>query len=233
MIARDKFCVTSIPTKLDPMTEFDLSVTDALLSTTRAVRKRLDLERSVPRDVINECLDLSQQAPTGSNRQGWAWVVVTDKDKRAALGDMYHRGAMAYLNQAEKDAAQMDDGGQTSRVIDSALYLADKLQDVPVHVIPCINVGQLPDNPPRQAWAGVMGSIMPAVWSFQLALRSRGLGSVLTTLHLSQEKEAAELLGIPDDFMQVALLPVAYTKGTDFKAAKRPPIGDITHWDTW
>jgi len=215
------------------MTVFDLSVTDALLSTTRAVRKRLDLDRPVPAEVINECLDLSQQAPTGSNRQGWAWLVVTDKDKRAALGEMYHRGAMAYLNQAEKDAAQMDDGGQTSRVIDSALYLADKLQDVPVHVIPCINVGLMPDNPTRAAWAGVMGSIMPAVWSFQLALRARGLGSVLTTLHLSQEKEATALLGIPDDFMQVALLPVAYTMGTDFKPAKRPPIGDITHWEQW
>jgi nitroreductase len=218
---------------MDTMTVFDLSVTDALLSTTRAVRKRLDLDRPVPAEVINECLDLSQQAPTGSNRQGWAWLVVTDKDKRAALGDMYHRGATAYLNQAEVDAAQIDDGGQTSRVIDSALYLADKLQNVPVHVIPCINVGLMPDNPPRAAWAGVMGSIMPAVWSFQLALRARGLGSVLTTLHLSQEKEAAELLGIPDDFMQVALLPVAYTKGTNFKPAKRPPIGDITHWEQW
>ena len=215
------------------MTEFDLAVTDALLTTTRAVRKRLDLERPVPREVINECLDLSQQAPTGSNRQGWSWVVVTDAVKRAALGDMYHRGAMAYLNQAEKDAAEMDDGGQTSRVIDSALYLADKMQNVPVHVIPCINVSQMPENPPRAMWAGVMGSIMPAVWSFQLALRSRGLGSVLTTLHLSQEKEAAELLGIPDDYMQVALLPVAYTKGTDFKPAKRPPISEITHWDHW
>ncbi|MBT3330798.1 MAG: nitroreductase family protein [Rhodospirillaceae bacterium] len=215
------------------MTVFDLSVTDDLLSTTRAVRKRLDLERAVPASVINDCLDLSQQAPTGSNKQGWAWVVVTDADKRAALGDMYHRGAIAYLNQAEKDAAQIDDAGQTSRVIDSALYLADKMKDVPVLVIPCINVGHMADNPPRAAWAGVMGSIMPAVWSFQLALRARGLGSVLTTLHLAHEKEASELLGIPDDFMQVALLPVAYTKGTDFKRAKRPPISEITHWEQW
>ena len=215
------------------MTVFDLSVTDDLLSTTRAVRKRLDLERAVPASVINDCLDLSQQAPTGSNKQGWAWVVVTDADKRAALGDMYHRGAIAYLNQAEKDAAQIDDAGQTSRVIDSALYLADKMKDVPVLVIPCINVGHMADNPPRAAWAGVMGSIMPAVWSFQLALRARGLGSVLTTLHLAHEKEASELLGIPDDFMQVALLPVAYTKGTDFKRAKRPPISESTHWEQW
>lgn len=215
------------------MTEFDLSVTDALLSTTRAVRKRLDMERAVPAGVINECLELSLQAPTGSNRQGWSWLVVTDAAKRAALGDMYHRGAMGYLAQAEKDAAQMEDGGQTARVIDSALYLAGKLQDVPVHVIPCINVAHMADNPPRTAWAGVMGSIFPAVWSFQLALRARGLGSVLTTLHLAHEAEAAELLGIPDEFMQVGLLPVAYTKGTDFKPAKRPPVSEITHWEQW
>jgi len=225
--------ISSNQIAMDDMTVFDLSVTDDLLSTTRAVRKRLDLERAVPASVINDCLDLSQQAPTGSNKQGWAWVVVTDADKRAALGDMYHRGAIAYLNQAEKDAAQIDDAGQTSRVIDSALYLADKMKDVPVLVIPCINVGHMADNPPRAAWAGVMGSIMPAVWSFQLALRARGLGSVLTTLHLAHEKEASELLGIPDDFMQVALLPVAYTKGTDFKRAKRPPISEITHWEQW
>ena len=115
------------------MTDFDLSVTDALLSTTRAVRKRLDFDRPVQAEVINECLDLSQQAPTGSNRQGWAWVVVTDNERKVALGEMYHRGAMAYLDQAEKDAASMDDGGQTSRVIDSAIYLADKMLSL-IHI---------------------------------------------------------------------------------------------------
>ena len=146
---------------------------------------------------------------------------------------MYHRGAMAYLEQAEKDAASMDDGGQTSRVIDSAIYLADKMQKVPVMVLPCISIGLMPENPPRTAWAGLMGSIMPAVWSFQLALRSRGLGTVLTTLHLAHEKEAADLLGIPDDYMQGGRLPVAYTKGTNFKPAKRPPISRIVHWEQW
>ena len=215
------------------MTEFDLSVTDTLLSTTRAVRKRLDFDRPVQPELINDCLDLSQQAPTGSNRQGWSWVVVTDDEKKTELGDMYHRGAMAYLDQAEKDAANMDDGGQTSRVIDSAIYLADKIHKVPVMVLHCINIGSMAENPPRTAWAGLMGSIMPAVWSFQLALRSRGLGTVLTTLHLAHEKEAADLLGIPDDYMQVGLLPVAYTKGTNFKPAKRPPISRIVHWEQW
>ena len=128
------------------MTEFDLSVTDTLLSTTRAVRKRLDFDRPVQPELINDCLDLSQQAPTGSNRQGWSWVVVTDNEKKTELGDMYNRGAMAYLDQAEKDAANMDDGGQTSRVIDSAIYLADKMHKVPVMVLPCINIGSMADN---------------------------------------------------------------------------------------
>lgn len=214
------------------MAVFDLETTDALLSTTRAVRKRLDLERAVPPEIIRECLELTLQAPTGSNRQGWRWIVVTDAAKRAALADLYRQGAGNYLTDGE---AQFEAAGksQDARVFGSAQYLAERLQDVPVHVIPCIRVDHLPENPPRRTWAGLMGSIMPAVWSFQLALRARGLGSVLTTLHLGKEEEAAELLGIPDGIMQVGLLPVAWTKGTDFRPAKRPPLDDILHWDSW
>jgi len=215
------------------MTVFDLAVTDALLSTTRAVRKRLDLERPVPRAVINECLELSLQAPTGSNKQGWSWIVVTDAKKRAALADLYRKGAGSYLQDAERESAARNGDSQDTRVFSSAVYLAERLQDVPVHVIPCINVEHMVENPPRAAWAGVMGSIFPAVWSFQLALRARGLGSALTTLHLRCEDEANALLGIPDGVMQVALLPVAYTIGTDFKVAKRPPASEVTHWEQW
>ena len=214
------------------MTVFDLAVTDALLSTTRAVRKRLDLERDVPDDILRSCLDLSQQAPTGSNRQGWRWIVVKDAEKRRRLAEIYRKGADKYLAAAQSEA-QDSGSAQDVRVYDSAIYLAERLQDVPVHVIPLIKVDHLPENPPRAAWAGVMGSIMPAVWSFQLALRARGLGSVLTTLHLQNEAEAAALLGIPDDYMQVGLLPVAYTVGTEFKPAKRPPVDDIIHWNGW
>lgn len=214
------------------MAVFDLETTDALLSTTRAVRKRLDLERAVPPEIIRECLELTLQAPTGSNRQGWRWIVVSDAAKRAALADLYRQGAGNYLTDGE---AQSEAAGksQDARVFGSAQYLAERLQDVPVHVIPCIRVDHLPENPPRRTWAGLMGSIMPAVWSFQLALRARGLGSVLTTLHLGKEEEAANLLGIPDGIMQVGLLPVAWTKGTDFRPAKRPPLDDILHWDIW
>lgn len=210
---------------------FDIAMTDELLATTRAVRKRLDLEREVPRAVIEECLELAVQAPTGSNSQTWRWVVVEDADKRKALADMYKRNADAYLSQAGEQAAQRGDA-QTQRVMTSAVYLAEHLHEVPVHVIPCVE-GRPPADTPLPMLAGLFGSIFPAVWSFQLALRARGLGSALTTLHLGSEKQAAELLGLPDNVLQVALLPVAYTKGTDFKRAERPPVSTVTHWNGW
>jgi nitroreductase len=209
---------------------FDLSVTDALLSTTRAVRKRLDLEREVPREVILECIDLSQQAPTGSNSQTWRWLVVTDAAKRKAIADVYREGGTTYLEAARQNLSESD--AQTQRVYDSAFWLMDHLHEVPVHVIPCV-VGRVPSGAPNIMGASVYGSIFPAVWSFQLALRSRGLGSTLTTLHLFKEEEVAKLLGVPEGVAQVALLPVAYTKGTDFKPAKRPAPETITCFDTW
>jgi nitroreductase len=208
---------------------FNLAETDRLLSTTRAVRKRLDLDRPVEPEVLLDCVRLSQQAPTGSNNQGWRWVIVTDPAKRAALAEMYRAGGAAYL---ERQRQTIDAGSQIGRVMDSASWLTQNIGRVPVLVIPCIK-GRLTSDAPAAAWAAQMGSIFPAVWSFQLALRSRGLGSVITSFHLASENEAAELLGIPDDIMQVALLPVAYTKGTDFHPADRPPPERIVHWDTW
>ncbi len=211
--------------------EFDTNMTDELLATTRAVRKRLDLTREVPRSLINECLELAVQAPTGSNSQTWRWLVVEDADKRKALADLYRKGAEGYLTEAGSQAEAMGNA-QTKRVFSSAVYLMEHLHEVPVHLIPCVQ-GRPEDPAPLTMSAGLFGSIFPAVWSFQLAARSRGLGSALTTLHLLHEKEAAEILGIPDDVLQVALLPVAYTKGTDFKRAERPPVANITHWNTW
>ena len=210
---------------------FDVDMTDELLATTRAVRKRLDLDRPVPRDVVMECLELAVQAPTGSNSQGWRWVVVDDASTRKALADIYRKSGEAYLNAAGAQASEAGNA-QTKRVYDSALYLLDNLHRVPVHLIPCVE-GRPPANVPTAMLAGLYGSIFPAVWSCQLALRARGLGSVLTTLHLLNEREAAEVLGIPDNVMQVALVPIAYTKGTDFKRATRPPVADITHWNRW
>jgi len=157
--------------------------------------------------------------------------VVEDADKRAALADIYRKMGDVYLAEEARAADESGDK-QTQRVIESALFLNENLQHAPVHVIPCL-AGRPPEGTPLVGLAAMMGSIFPAIWSFQLALRARGLGSCLTSLHLFNEKEAAELLGIPDDVLQVALLPVAYTKGTDFKWATRPAPSTIIHWNEW
>ena len=209
----------------------DIETCDALLSTTRAVRKRLDLSRPVPRETISECLQLAVQAPTGSNSQNWRWVVVDDADKRQALADLYRRSGEPYLTAAGAQAEQTGNT-QTARVFSSALYLMEHLHEVPVHVLPCL-AGRPREGAGVVQLGGYFASIYPAVWSFQLALRARGLGSCLTTLHLAFEKEAAEVLGLPDDIVQTALLPVAYTLGSDFKPAQRPPVSEVTHWNSW
>lgn len=208
---------------------FDLSVTDALLSTTRAVRRRLDLDRPVELEVVLDCLRLAIQAPTAANEQSWRWMVVTDPAKRAAIGQVYRDMGQAYLE--AQAAADHTDDPQTGRVYSSAAYLAEVIDRVPIHVIPCMT--RRVDGQPNGALASAYGSIMPAAWSFQLALRARGLGSVWTTLHLFGEDRVAKLLGIPEDVTQVALLPVAYTVGTDFKPTTRPPVETITFLDTW
>lgn len=206
---------------------FDLEITDRLLATTRSVRKRLDLTRPLDPAVVLDCLRLACQAPTASNTQSWRWLVVTDPDKRASLAKLYREAGGAYLRRrAESGLA-----GQDKRVYDSAAYLNDHLHEVPVHVVPCI-VGR-PEGRESEGLAAFYGSILPAAWSFMLALRARGLGSAWTTLHLRKEKEAAALLGIPEDVTQVALLPVAYTLGTDFRPADRPPVEGISFWDSW
>lgn len=211
----------------------DLATVDELLTTTRAVRKRLDLDRPVPPEVIEECLQLAVQAPTGSNAQTWRFVVVTDPAKRASLAKIYRRSWDATYGRQRAALADATDerSAQQRRVLESADYLAQNLHRVPVFVVPCL-LGRVDADSPAQ-WAGFLGSVYPAVWSFQLALRSRGLGSVLTTLHLFGEAEAARILNIPDTVTQVALLPVAYTKGTDFKPAARRPAQEVTYWDSW
>lgn len=210
---------------------FDLAETDRLLSTTRAVRKRLDLKRDVPDSVLLDCIRLSQQAPTGSNMQGWRWMVVRDAEKRKTLAELYTRAGAEYLRQGKEQLAGAGDT-QIARVVDSSHYLVEHLHEVPVHVIPCLK-GRLGESVPSAMAAGFFGSIFPAVWSFQLALRARGLGSVITTFHLAFESEAAKLLDIPDGVTQCCLLPVAYTIGTDFKPAERRPPEHITHFDSW
>lgn len=210
------------------MSDFDPATVDRLLSTTRAVRRRLDLTRPVPRDVVLECVRLSQQAPTASNTQRWRWLLIDDPGRRRALGAVYARGIPAI----RASATALAQDRQTRNVHDSALWLAERLADVPLLAIPCV-AARLPAAAPLVQIASLFGSIYPAVWSFQLALRSRGLGSAFTTLHLLFAEEVRSLLGIPADVTQAAMLPVAYTTGGDFRPAARPPVDTIVHWNGW
>lgn len=208
-------------------TPFDTNITDELLSTTRAVRKRLDFDKPVDPAVILECIALAQQAPTAANEQNWRWIVVTDADKKAQIADIYRGGCLTYL---ERGAIEEEDD-QTRRVYQSALQLAKTIEHVPVLVIPCVE--RRLDGLGLTALASTFGSIIPAAWSFVLALRARGLGTVWTTAHLSNERAAAALLGIPDGVTQVAMFPIAHTIGFDFKPAHRPPPETITSWNSW
>jgi nitroreductase len=210
---------------------FDLDQTDRLLSTTRAVRKRLDLEQPVPREVVFECLQLATQAPSGGNTQPWRWLVVDDPDVRAALAALYRKAYGPYI-EMQKALVREAGGDDDSPVIRSSDHLAEHLHEVPVLVIPCLLTRLAPSASPADI-AGFYGSILPAAWSFMLALRSRGLGSAYTTLHLHEEAAAAELLGIPDTVTQCALIPVAYTVGDRFRPAQRRPVREVTYLNAW
>ncbi len=212
----------------------DLAIIDHLLTTTRSVRKRLDLTRPVPLDVVRRCLEIAVQAPTGSNAQGWHFLVVEEAAKRRGLADLYRKAFEAYRdNNANLPQLKESDPRfhQMMRIAESAIHLAQHLHEVPLHVVPCI-LGRV-EHLPVAMQASTYGSILPAVWSFMLALRSRGIGSAWTTLHLMYEKEAAEILGIPEHVTQAALLPVAYFTGEDFKPAKRLPMERFVSLNTW
>jgi nitroreductase len=205
---------------------------DELLTTTRAIRKRLDFSRSVEPEVLLECLEIAIQAPTGSNRQDWQFVLVSDSAKKQALSDLYRSSLYSYR---ANPAPQYNSEARTrtqQRIIRSSDYLAEHLQEVPYMLIPCIR-GRF-GGQPTVVQASSWGSIIQASWSFMLAARARGLGTVWTTLHLAYEREAADILGIPyEEYTQAALIPVAYSKGTNFRPALRDPLECILHWDRW
>ncbi|GHO59385.1 nitroreductase family protein [Ktedonobacter robiniae] len=218
------------------MSLLDLSP-DQLLTTTRSVRKRLDFSRPIEPEILQECLEIALQAPTGSNMQSWHFVMVDDAQKKAALAELYRRSYKDYRQATAATsgtafANNPERGRVQERVGNSADYLAEHMHEVPVMLIPCFR-GRT-ENLPSGIQASIWGSILPAAWSFMLAARARGLGSAWTTLHLTYEKEAADILDIPyNKITQAALLPVAYTLGTDFKPAPREPLSKILHWNQW
>ena len=212
------------------MANLGLSV-DELLKTTRAVRKRLDFDRPVPDQVLRECVEYAIQAPTGSNVQGWHFVLVTERDKIEKIAAIYkkafdwYRDSPVYAGRVVEGISEQRDA-QQARVADSADYLAENMHRSPALFIPCMEG--------RNATAGAAGSIVPAAWSFMLAAREQGLGTCWTTLHLMHEEETADVLGIPfDEVQQWALSPVAYTAGTDFKPATRPDVETVISWNSW
>jgi nitroreductase len=206
---------------------------DELLTTTRSVRKRLDLTRPVPIALVRECLEVALQAPTGGNQQGWHWVVITDPDLRKGIGGYYRRSFDAYRDAAQRTAAAYADPDRRSvqqRVGESAVYLAEHMADVPVLVLACIEAS---DELPAGNQAGLWGSLLPAAWSYQLAARTRGLGTAWTTLHLQYEREVSALLAIPPHVRQGVLLPTAYYTGETFRPASREPLDHVLHLDRW
>ena len=219
-----------------PNERLGLSVHD-VLTTTRSVRRRLDFDRPVDDDLIRECLEYAVQAPTGSNRQGWRFVVVTDPEKRAGLADLYRQGWDRYVGMAGSVADLATDensegGAQQMRVMRSAAYLAENMHRVPAMVIPC-----LPGRIDRSGFgaASSLASIIPSAWSFMLGARERGLGTCWTSIHLMFEEEASKLLDIPyETVSQVALITVGHTIGTDFQPATREGGADaVTLWNGW
>jgi nitroreductase len=213
--------------------DLDLATCDKLLTTTRSVRLRFDLERPVAPEMIEQCLEVALQAPSQTNTQQWHFVVVTDAAKRAALADIYRRSFEGYWAASIEKAPEAFDNPSKSvqRMIDSAEFLTANLQHVPVHVLFC-STGDLV-NLPLFEQASAYGSIIPAAWSFMLAARARGIGCCWTTVHLMDAAAASAVLDIPDNVTQAVLLPVAYYKGDDFKLAERLPLNDVVHWDGW
>jgi|SRR5579875_1248724 len=206
---------------------------DELLTTTRSVRRRLDLTRPVPDALVRECLETALQAPSGSNRQGWHWLMLTDPAVRAEVGEYYRQSFARYYSSgataATQHAGDPERAAVQQRVTESALYLSEHMGEVPVLMLACIEAGDLPDG----NQAGLWGSLLPAAWSYMLAARARGLGTAWTTLHLVHEREIAGLLGLPDGIRQGVLMPTAYYTGETFRPASRLPLDQVLHVNHW
>ena len=215
--------------------EFDLDQIDRLLTTTRAVRKRLDLTREVPRELVLDCIRVSTQAPAGGNYQKWRWVIVDDPEKKAVVADAYQRSYAPYIEmQRSAVASKEPDNSTIGKIMSSSDYLAEILAEVPVLAIPC-SLGAPSDagsglDGGEQGW---WGSVIPAIWSYMLAARARGLGTAWTTLHLPYADEVGEALGIPSTITQLACIPTAYYTGDTFRPGARRPAEQITYWNTW
>jgi nitroreductase len=210
------------------------SLIDEVLTTTRAVRRRLDLSRPVPKELLLECLEIAVQAPSGSNHQGWQFILISQPDRKQAIADYYRRSFAAYRSRPAPHYAPNDPRAERRpRVVASASYLADHMHEAPWLLIPCLE-GRLREGASIAEQAAFWGSILPAFWSFMLAARARGLGTAWTTLHLAYEREVAKVLGIPyEAYTQAGLTPIAFVRGDRLRPAPRIPASAVIHWDAW
>jgi nitroreductase len=208
------------------MPPIDVAAADHLLKTTKQVRKRLDLSRPVPRELLLDCIDVASHAPMGGNLERNRWLIIDDRELMGQIAPYYQQVGRPYL--AANEGAE----GRQAKVVDSALFLVDHIADVPAWAI-SMRLDRLADNAPNAEIAAYHGSVAPGVWSFQMAARARGLGSAWTTFHLFHEQKIAEMLGIPSSVTQIALLPVAYYTGDDFTPAPRRPAREITYFNRW
>jgi nitroreductase len=197
---------------------------EEVLRTTRSVRRRLDFEREVPPEVIEACIDLAVQAPTGANREGWRFVVVTDPERKLAIAESYRR---ALARWTAVRAGQPD----APAIRPAVRALAERMHEVPALILACVEGRPDPASVAQQV--ALYGSILPAAWSLMLALRARGLGSTWTTLHLAEEREVADALGIPEHVTQTVLLPVGYMREARLRPATRKSAREVTYWNRW
>lgn len=211
---------------------------DEVLTSTRAVRRRLDLTRPVPRELIQEAVKIATQAPTGRNQQQWDFIFIDDPTTKAKAADLWRAG-LAQGNPYEHHGLPIPTRGsfasaEWGRIRGSLGYLVEHLHEVPVLMIPVVRVATRAELSTVHGQANTWGSVLPATWSFMLAARERGIGTCWTIGHLAYEREMADLLGLPfDTTVQVALTPVAYTIGTDFKPVKRADDSNFSHWNRW
>ena len=212
------------------MADSPIESLDYFLTTTKQVRRRLDLNQQVPTEMVLECIDLASRAPIGGNLERNRWLLVDDAETRLALADLYARFGRGYLEAGQKQIESMGNDSTAARVVESSMYLLEHLHEVPLMIIP-IKL----DRPGTTTFeqATYWGSVTPGVWSLQLALRARGIGSAWTTLHLQHEEDAAELLGLPASVTQIALLPTAYFTGDGFHPARRRSAQEITYYNRW
>ena len=172
----------------------------------------------VPDELITRLLQAAIKAPSGGVRQGWSFVVIRDQETRRKIGDIYRTGA--------KFVIRPDMTPQQLKVYGAAQHLEDHIEDVPVLILACIQ-----GDPASTTWGA---SIYPAVQNILLAARALGLGSVLTTRHRRFEEEIKQLLGIPEDVVTAALIPIGFpAEGSRYGPTRRRPLQEVAFNDRW